>query len=92
MPRERFSEGDHVTKHSDEYGVETGTVVKLASKRTGRPYLSVWISTGPRKNQREFPELGWMTDDGRTADPGRPAYEDEGYSGSEAWKTRRHSR
>lgn len=55
MPREdRFREGDVVTK-----GDETGRVVQLRNRRTGEPFLTVWIHSGPRKNQREYPWKGW---------------------------------
>lgn len=88
MPqRERFQKDDYVTK-----GQETGRVVELVSQRTGRAYLTVWILTGPRKNQREFPEKGWTIDDGRTGGNDRPAHELEDYVGSQDWKTKHHSR
>jgi hypothetical protein len=87
MPRERFAENDPVVKRN-----ETGVVVKRVSHRTGREYLTVSIKTGPRKGSHEFPELGWEIDDGRTADPGRPAHDDESYIGSQAHKTRHHAR
>jgi len=70
MPRERFEEGDYVLK-----GTETGRVVKLQSRRTGRDYLTVWILSGPRKNQREFPEHGWTIDHGQTCANDRPAHD-----------------
>ena len=83
----RFEENDIVTK-----GAEEGRVVKRVSNRTQREYLTVHITNGSRKGSYEFPERGWTVDDGRTADPGRPARDDEGYIGSQDYRTRHHAR
>ena len=87
MPRERFSAGDHVIK-----GQEAGTVVERRSHRTGREYLTVSITKGPRRGQTEFPERGWRIDGGEYAGNERPSTEPESYSGSEWQKTEHHAK
>ena len=88
MKPERFSAGDFVVK-----GNEAGTVVQRRSHRTGRDYLTVSITKGPRRGQMEFPERGpWRIDDGSYAGNERPSTEPESYSGSEWQKTEHHGR
>jgi hypothetical protein len=62
-----FRDNDLVTK-----GDETGIVVRRVG-RSGRPYLTVKILTGPRAGLGEFPERGWCVAD----DDGRPARDPE---------------
>lgn len=87
MPREYFKNGDFVTK-----GQEAGVVIRRRSHRTGKTYLTVSISKGPRRGQLEFPEKGWSVDMGDVGGNERPSHEPEDYVGSEEWKTRHHSR
>lgn len=53
----RFRVGDRVTKRFGEV-LAVGRVVQLTSRR-GDPFLMVWIASGPKKNQREYPKDGW---------------------------------
>jgi hypothetical protein len=64
-----FHEHDRVTN-----GAERGKVLRRIG-RSGRPYLTVKILTGPRTGRCEFPEHGWRVEE--TADPGRPARDPE---------------
>jgi hypothetical protein len=64
-----FHENDRVTN-----GDERGKVLRRIG-RSGRPYLTVKILTGPRAGRCEFPEHGWRVEE--TADPGRPARDPE---------------
>jgi hypothetical protein len=84
MPRESFSAGDFVIK-----GQEAGTVVQRRSHRTGRDYLTVSITKGPRRGQLEFPERGWRIDDGSVGGNERPAHEPEDVFSGRPWKTER---
>jgi len=56
MPHEDdlFQIGDTVVK-----GDEMGRVIDLQNRSTGERFLMVWIMSGPRKNQREYPRHGW---------------------------------
>jgi len=89
MPRDRWRpvEGDYCTK-----GTERGQVVKKISQRTGKPYLTVRILSGPRRMLHEFPERGWELDDGSYGGNERPAHEPDDYLGSYEHKTEHHSR
>jgi len=87
MPREQFTAGDFVIK-----GQEAGTVVQRRSQRTGRDYLTVSITNGPRRGSTEFPERGWVIDHGGYAGNERPSTEPQSYSGSEWQKTEHHGR
>lgn len=87
MRPERFTAGDFVIK-----GKEAGTVVQRRSQRTGRDYLTVSITRGPRRGQTEFPERGWVIDHGGYAGNEQPSTEPESYSGSEAQKTAHHAK
>jgi len=64
-----FHENDRVTN-----GAERGIVLRRIG-RSGRPYLTVKILTGPRAGRCAFPECGWSVDE--SADPGRPARDPE---------------
>ena len=83
MPRDQFANGDWVMK-----GSEFGVVVERISKRTGSRYLVVSITRGPRKGQLEFPERGWVIDDGSTGGNERPSHEPDDFLGRQNWKTR----